>query len=408
MTPQDLIAKTDLCVKCGLCLPHCPTYGKTSDENESPRGRLSLIQGWARGTLKATPRLTGHVDNCLLCRACEAACPAQVPYGDIIDTFRAAVPSHQPLAERLKSGALRRVLTSPALAPMTRTLSDGSSALVKTLSKLAHAEALTAGLPSDSKKPPISPGVYPARTAEESAHAALFTGCTGELLDRETLTAALGVMTRLGVRVTLPDSQTCCGALHQHGGDSDKAGRLRIQNLSAFGSEGGDTVVSFASGCGAMLREYDRSASDASASSFSARVRDISQYLESLPWPDDLLLRPLNATVCLHAPCSLKNVLRADRYAAALLKRIPNLNVVTLPTQTRCCGAAGSYMLEHPDMANSLRDDVLDQIVAAHPSLLVTSNPGCALHLRAGLRQRGLKDIEVVHPVTLLARQLAD
>ena len=80
---------TDLCVKCGLCLPHCPTYGKTLDENESPRGRLSLIQAWAEGRLEATPKLLGHVDNCLLCRSCESACPANVPYGRLVDDFHA-------------------------------------------------------------------------------------------------------------------------------------------------------------------------------------------------------------------------------------------------------------------------------------------------------------------------------
>jgi glycolate oxidase iron-sulfur subunit len=155
-----------------------------------------------------------------------------------------------------------------------------------------------------------------------------------------------------------------------------------------------------------MLREYGETRPSEESERFSERFRDIGQFLAELPWPDDLQLRPLSATVSLHSPCSLRNVLKADRHAAALLGRIPGLKVVPLPARIRCCGAAGSYMLEHPAMAGELRDDLLDQVVVAEPSFLLTSNPGCAMHLRAGLKQRGRGDIEVLHPVTLLARQL--
>ena len=102
MRDSDLARQTDLCVKCGLCLPHCPTYLKTQDENESPRGRLSLIQGWARSELEADQTLKTHIDQCLLCRACETVCPAYVPYGEIVDRFKGGT-SHQPLAHSLIS-----------------------------------------------------------------------------------------------------------------------------------------------------------------------------------------------------------------------------------------------------------------------------------------------------------------
>ncbi|MCK5188801.1 MAG: 4Fe-4S dicluster domain-containing protein [Methylococcales bacterium] len=90
---HDLIEKTDLCVKCGLCLPHCPTYNKIQNENESPRGRIALIQAWANKELTGSAKLQSHIDNCLLCRSCENVCPALVPYGQIIDDFRNTIPS---------------------------------------------------------------------------------------------------------------------------------------------------------------------------------------------------------------------------------------------------------------------------------------------------------------------------
>jgi len=85
---SDLLKDADICVKCGLCLPTCPTYSKTQNENESPRGRIALIQAWEGGYLSDSKTVREHIDNCLLCRECERICPAVVPYSRLIDNFR--------------------------------------------------------------------------------------------------------------------------------------------------------------------------------------------------------------------------------------------------------------------------------------------------------------------------------
>lgn len=406
MNAPDLATETDLCVKCGLCLPHCPTYAKTQDENESPRGRLSLIQGWAQGALEATPELTRHIDNCLLCRSCESVCPAYVPYGRIVDRFRQATPgAGKPLAARLKSAALRQGLAG-AMGPLARGLMAGKAAgPVRKLAGALGLGELASGLPEATSGQEWT-GFHPAPGGQEVGRASLFLGCTAHLLDSETVASAIRLMTRLGVAVRVPESQTCCGALHWHSGETAETYARMEANVKAFGDEGDAPVVGFASGCGAMLRDYGDIRPSEETQGFSKRFRDIGQFLAELPWPNGLEFRALPATVVLHSPCTLRNVLKADRHAATLLRRIPGLSVVPLPAAIRCCGAAGSYMLEHPEMAGVLRDDALDAALAADPRFLATSNPGCAMHLRAGLKQRGRGDIEVLHPVALLARQL--
>ncbi|BBL73322.1 (Fe-S)-binding protein [Methylomagnum ishizawai] len=409
MNRPDLAADTDLCVKCGLCLPHCPTYLQTQDENESPRGRLSLIQGWARGALAATPELVRHVDNCLLCRACEAACPAYVPYGGIVDRFRGEVGElGKSSAAKLKTAALRKLLVGGGVRHRAESLMAGAlgGAVLRGGGFLLEAAGLgevAAGLPASAGATDWS-GVHPASGPAETGRADLFLGCTANLLDAETVSATLRLLNRLGVRVRVPEAQACCGALHGHGGDARTAAALMERNLAAF--DGEDAIVGFASGCGAMLRDYRERAATEAAARFAGRVRDIGEFLAGLPWPDDLALLPLEAKAVVHAPCTLKNVLKADRHAAVLLRRIPGLEVVPLPAQVRCCGAAGSYSLEHPEMAGALRDEVLDRVAAERPAFLATSNPGCAMHLRAGLKRRGLGGVEVLHPVALLARCL--
>lgn len=395
--PNNPFADTDLCVKCGLCLPQCPTYGKTLDESESPRGRLALIQAWAAGQLEATPSLLGHVDNCLLCRSCEAACPAEVPYGRIVDDFRAATRDlhAKSLASRVKTSAVALTLGSAGLQrlakPATRWLAGTG------LLKAAGLYALAGGIPEPLEHAPWL-GFHPA-DGEETARVALFLGCTAELADAETVTAALLLLNRLGVAVAVPEAQACCGAMALHEGRREEAERLRQNNLAAFGSESFDAIVTIASGCGAVLGEYS------STSGFAGRVKDISRFLAEHEWPKRIRFSPLPAKAMAHSPCSLKNVMKSDKQAFQLLRRIPGLQIERFAKTVNCCGAAGLYLLDHPEMAHSLRSDLLAQVEANPPDFLLTSNVGCAMHLRAGLRELRLDAIPVLHPVLLLERQ---
>ncbi len=412
MNRSERFSDTDLCVKCGLCLPHCPTYSKTLDENESPRGRIALIQGWAQGSLAATPELRRHIDNCLLCRSCEAVCPAYVPYSRLVDRFRGETGSAgKTTFQRVKSAGIRIALTDERASRWTERLvgkpgRSGLNLLKKTgfLNALGLPE-LEAGLPNVST-PARWNDFYPVHGQAEFGRVALFLGCTAKLFDTETVASTLLVLNRLGIGVKLPRTQACCGALHLHAGDEAGARKLMERNLAAFDPSDVDAIITIASGCGAMLHDYPQFDTAPSASGFAERVKDIGQFLAQLAWSDDIELNPLAAKVCLHTPCTLKNVLRAERYGADLLRRVPSLDVAPLPSAQRCCGAAGSYMLEHPKMANDLRDDVLESVAAINPDFLATSNPGCAVHLRAGLTRKGLGRIEVLHPITLLARQL--
>src|SRR5579864_7154130 len=86
----------DQCVKCGLCLPVCPTYRVGRNEAESPRGRIAFAQALASGRLAATPTLTSHLDQCLACMSCEPVCPSHVRYGTLIVATRSLLRESRP------------------------------------------------------------------------------------------------------------------------------------------------------------------------------------------------------------------------------------------------------------------------------------------------------------------------
>lgn len=408
---RSLLAKTDLCVQCGLCLPQCPTYGLFRSEAESPRGRIALIQGSVNGAIGPDAALFAHLDHCLGCEACEAVCPSRVPFGAIMDTARAALEParhRRPGARLLRRALLDGLVPRPAALRFTARLLRAyqrsglqralrRSGLLGTL-RIAQAEALLPTLAPVRRWPEFTAARGPRRGS-----VALVTGCVASVADRPTLEAAVRVLSRLGFDVHIPAAQTCCGALHQHEGRPGRAKHLAQANVTAFGGSGAPVLV-LASGCCAQLLRYGDLLGTAQAAGFAARVRDIGQFLVESDWPANVQAAPLRARVAVHEPCTLRNAVRQPDKPYRLLERVPGLELASA-TGAQCCGAGGAHLLHHADDAARLREPTLRAVRALRPHFLVTSNFGCAVHLAAGLREDPQAP-QVMHPVTLLERQL--
>jgi glycolate oxidase iron-sulfur subunit len=396
MPPPDPfpLELAERCVKCGLCLPHCPTYMLAGVEGESPRGRIALMQGLATGRLEAGPTLAGHLESCLGCRACEPVCPAGVPYGELIDAGRALLREHgiqPPPAARLPAW----LLLHPRLlhAAMWLARLPGVHALARGLGGLpARAMDL---LPVGARSP--RSGASPPRGDGARGEVFLFAGCAGAAMDGRSLDDTRTVLQAAGWRVQMPSRQGCCGAIDLHAGRPDDARRLAARNLGAF--PGDAPVVACASGCAATLLEYARLAGDSGAR-FATRVRDPAELLVDVP----LALGPGRyRRVVLHVPCTQRNVARTATATRRLLARIPGLEVRELPAG--CCGAAGEHFLSHPETADALLGPLLRSLAEDPPDALVTSNYGCAIHFAAGLRRTGIP-LPVLHPASVVASAL--
>ncbi len=413
MVNEDLSA-TNQCVMCGLCLEHCPTYALTRHEADSPRGRISLMQAFNLGQLPLSDSLVRHLDGCLACRACEAVCPAIVPYGRLIDTAQQFVIQRRTWRARLVSTLMTPMLSHRWLRTVLSGLVNlyqrtGLQSVVRgyILLKLPGLQR------SESFIGSVKPRELPFSTnstkynSTEQGSVALFTGCFAEIFDRDTLASTYRVLRYLGDNVVVPVTQTCCGALHQHSGKPKKALDFFEQNIAAFDDPRITSIVSSATGCGVMLSEYGQHLCQENAVRFTQRHFDISAYLVEKNWEDRLKLKPLNEKVVVHTPCSLSHVLRQPEYPLLLLRRIPEIELFELPENNRCCGAAGTHMLRQPAAADALLQDKLDYLRNRGARILVTTNFGCRLHFEAGLRRANL-NIEVVHPITLIARSLSD
>jgi len=420
---QKLLA----CIHCGLCLEACPTYVITGDENDGPRGRLYLMRAVGEGRLaNDSPSFERHIDRCLGCRACEQVCPAGVEYGQLLEAARGELFQSGP--ERgFGYGVLRLVLKHVWLHPArlrfafmaARLVRDSGMARVLRKSGLAkllssRLQFALALLESSARKTNLNgDSNEKRRLAKASTDASLrddvflFAGCVGAGLFSRVNEATVRVLEVNGFNVQILPEQVCCGALHAHAGDLEGARILARSNIAAFEHSDQNqrgAVVTNAGGCGAMLAAYAHLLTEDAefaerARQFSARVRDISQQLETVPIRQaaDVAGRP----VTYDASCHLLYGQHAGEAPLKLLGALGGLKFAKLDGAERCCGGAGIYNLLEPELSALVLEEKLGSIRATGAKILTTGNPGCQMQIGAGALLSGM-ELAVSHPIELL------
>ena len=425
------------CVHCGLCTSACPTYVETGDENDSPRGRIYLMRSVVDGRLPLTDNVRRHLDLCLDCRSCETACPSGVQYGRLIEPFRvemhemdggAASARHHgtPLPP---SGAKpdwfhQRIMYGlfPHRGRMRWALKPARLMQMLGLDRLAEKTGLTRLLPARLQRmqaqlpklkpslPPL-PAFLPAK-GDRRARVGLFLGCVADAMFRHVHWATAHVLQENGCDVIIPAGQGCCGAIHYHSGASQPALELMQQNINTFQNEKLDAVIVNVAGCGAMMKDYghihdelsgghaaQKKTTESNESKFCGSVRDISEFLMTLG-----PIKPtgrIDAVVAYQDACHLQHAQKIRQQPRDLLKLIPGISLRPIAEAELCCGAAGSYNLTQPEMADRLGKRKVGCLMEVKPDIVVTGNAGCSLQLQAKLKEAG-QNVAVLHPMELL------
>jgi glycolate oxidase iron-sulfur subunit len=390
------------CVHCGLCLSACPTYLDLGTEMDSPRGRIYMMRGLEDGTLPLSADVARHLDLCLGCRACETACPSGVRYGELIEGARAFIEEHhrRALRDRLRRRLITLVFPRPnllrqLLLPLRLLELLGMLPLLRRLSRTA---AMLPRLDGWARLPRFTP----ARTGPRY-RVGLIEGCVAQVLFAATNRATVRVLGRNGCDVTVPTVQSCCGALYLHAGDRGRTLACARRNIDAFPANL-DAIIVNAAGCGATLKEYgallaDDPAYAERARAFSAKVRDITEFLAAIPLAPPT--RRIDARVTYHDACHLAHGQGVREAPRAVLRQIPGLQLIELPDADTCCGSAGSYNLTEPALARRFGERKAASIRATGATLVAAANPGCVMQIQGALRRAGL-DATVRHPVEVL------
>jgi len=399
------------CVHCGLCTAACPTYLELGNENDSPRGRIYLMRAVTDRRVELTPDIERHLELCLDCRACETACPSGVQYGRLIEPFRVAMEKRAPkandwfqrwilfglfpYAERMKGALL--------LARWNQRW--GLDRLLVSFGLLGwfppRLRQLITMLPPVPARQPAFPPVLPA-IGRRRARVALFRGCVGDALFGPTNWATARVLQQNGCDVVIPAAQVCCGAIHYHGGQSQPAREFADQNLNAFRVQDVDAVVVNVAGCGSMLKDYGHhwdDARQAARSEFASKVQDVHEFLDRIGLIPPA--GPLSGRATYHDACHLAHAQKITEAPRRILQQIPGLQWSALTESEICCGAAGTYNLTEPEMADRLGRRKLANIAATRADIVVTANAGCLLQMARHAREQKA-GLQFFHPMDLL------
>jgi len=403
------------CMRCGMCLPHCPTYKETFLETASPRGRVALVRKFQEGELVDSEKFLEYISLCLDCQACASACPCGVNAGELVAEFRCEKMAERGLS-MMEELVLRKLVPHPdrleaAVAPLRLYQRSGMQKVVRSLgllkmfpAALGRMEGLLPLLPGAPLRRTLDE-VTPARGAEKGT-VGFFLGCVMSLLFSEASLATVQLLTVLGYRVITPKAQKCCGAPNMLGHDREGVLQAARFNSELFESLELDFVVTDCGGCGAELKKYGSHLDGESiASAFSAKVRDISEILAGEVQALRGMLKPLPLKVTYHDPCHIAHCQGIRSAPRDLINLIPEIDFRELAEADACCGSAGTYNIEKPGMSDLVLSRKLANIKNSGADYLVTSNPGCLLQLKKALAEAA-PEVRVIHLTELLLMSL--
>lgn len=417
---QEVYGDLMKCNKCGFCQANCRVYKEVLEEGLSARGRLRLIKAVADGELARTEDYVQKVQACLQCKECAVSCPSGVnPDRIILAARRDQVETRglgiiKRLAVRGLFASRRRLdLSFRSFRMLQKLFLSWMPGLAKirgiNLRKFPVAERpflVSFGGPAPGYSTPGVP-TPSGSTPGGPERVAFFTGCMIDNALPGIGKAVVEVLERNGRKVILPREQQCCGTPMYISGDLQTARKVARTNVELFNSLGVGAVVVACASCGlALKKEYREFFKDDPAflpqvEAFSAKVRDISEYLVEQALVDPALLGRLQARVTYHDPCHLVRGQGVAAQPRSLLKAIPGVDFAEMAEADRCCGAAGMFQAFYPEIAGPITRRKIGNIAATQAEYVVTGCPACLQRIQGGLDLHKMPQ-KAVHIVELL------
>ncbi|APJ11292.1 glycolate oxidase [Bacillus safensis] len=406
------------CMRCGFCLPSCPTYIESGQqETHSPRGRIALMKAVRDGVIEPDEDVEHSLNLCLGCRACEPVCPSGVKYGRLLEDARDIIQQHKKQSIPVK--LVRRVVFKGLFPSQSRMRKAAgllrfyqTSGLQTAARKTGMLKVLPPHLRLMEQALPKVPRQRKSRLTEYKAagparkRVAFFTGCLMDTVFSSTNEATIQLLQLAGCDVIVPPIQTCCGALHGHSGEKEQAKQLAKRNIEAFEEIDADAIVMNAGGCGAFLSDYDHLLCDdpdfeKRSEAFSKKITDISDILVELEFHRRMPLALPEQVITYQDSCHLRNGMGVQHAPRVLMKAIQGVSFKEMKDSGRCCGSAGIYNILQPKMSMQILDHKMTEATQTKAAAIVTSNPGCQLQMAAGIKRSG-------HSPSMRAVHLAD
>ena len=407
------------CLKCGACANVCPVY-QTIGGHVFGHNYIGAIGTVLTAGFNGLEQAAEMVKACIGCRACVAVCPAGIDLEEIILHLRGRIGRTEGIG-LTKSLVFRRVLRNRRLfhlllrsaARLQKPVTRGGAS-IRHLP--LHFSSLTEWrtLPAIAERPLRD--LIPDPDEQHKAprlRVALFGGCATDFVFPEIGLSLVRVLNHLGVAVSYPREQNCCGIPALYAGDPATATDLARQNVKALLADNPDAVITTCPTCTAalsrhfvdLLREdsdWAPAAERLAALAVDAAVFIAGQINGEIDWPKS----PWDGVVTYHDSCHFKRSCGVWRQPRELLTAA-GWRLEEMPRSDRCCGFGGSYSLTgHPEISREIAKDKINDIIRSGAPTVATDCPGCLIMLRGALEKRGLK-VRAAHTIELLAETLA-
>jgi L-lactate dehydrogenase complex protein LldE len=248
--------------------------------------------------------------------------------------------------------------------------------------------------------PSTAPSAAPRRVQ-------LMATCLCDAFFDDAARATVEVLEHLGVEVSFPEGQTCCGQPAFNGGDW-KASRAVVRHtLGVFSGE--DPVVVPSGSCAAMLRhgallEFEAEADLPKVRALADRTWEFADYLVRglgvNRWPGRYPHR-----VAFHRNCHNRGTPN-EAAALALLGSIEGIELVPIGEADQCCGFGGTFSVGFPHLSGAIGSIKLEHVRATGAEILVSGDMSCLMHL-GGLAAKEGKPLRTLHISQVLRDALA-
>ena len=386
------------CDRCGACLPVCPLFGEKDIESSSARGKNNLALALKQGLVKPTPDLLKAVNFCLLCRTCVDNCPAKV------QTDEAMIAVRQHLTDQaggapLKYKALGGLMKSRSLIKMSATAMGVMRALRANrlvpfglvpdeFTQKEYMEAF-AGPAALGTPPEASSVVVTAGT-----RVAYFNGCGMRMMFPDAAEKSQRLLAEVSATKPQPVDNECCGLMHVAHGLREDFFAMARENIRLF--ENVDVVVTDCASCSSTLKHTAKYFRDDPewkdrAEAFSKKIMDISEYLVKAGYKPK---QKREVTLTFHEPCHLGRGQGVRTQPRELLKAAGNY--VEMKGADACCGGAGSFHIDYPEISDKILDKKRQSIEDTGAQIVVSECPACLTQMNKAAQRSGGK-FRVMH-----------
>jgi glycolate dehydrogenase iron-sulfur subunit len=395
----------DQCVTCAICQTVCPSFIMSGKELLSPRGRISIIRRLIKNDLSPLDISSDTFDFCLLCYACQTACPAGVETEYLFISARETIAREKGIAKSKK-------FIFNMLSDQKRVnLAVGVGSVAQNILGKKVVNKLSGGVsvPDLRVKPylkEIKEVIDPPERIR--ARVGFLLGCMSNYVTEGPARDSLEILRRLGAQIIIPHDQVCCGAPAFNNGDFEAARELAITNLDIFREASVDYLVSPDATCGGAFKNEIPNilSSDpkysAIAEEMARKTFDWATFIMEFLDPHFPETKAPPIDIVIHDSCHLSHVGRTQNSVHRLLKLLPGVNIVPLEESSICCGFGGSFSSIYPNEATRWQQRKIDNLMDSRASVAIASSPGCITALRGTLKTTSPDGIRILHPAEFI------